>query len=197
MNKSIRYNKSKTYLLPLISEFISFDYRYFKFLENTYLFDNLNMYNNCIYFEYNFSKIKVNSEKFENNMIDNNYFIDLLKITDKHKIFIFRIPEEYKTEYQYFKLGKYSKYSIPAKHIILDFYTNIYSGNINAIDFLMKLKQVLFKDNKLKQKIEEELNVRLSSDAELTDIMNKKNETLNIEKIIKQQVSIYSDNENE
>lgn len=196
---SIRYNKSKTYLLPLLSEKISLDKHYYKYIENCYIYDDMDLYYDCIYLEHNFSNIKVNTDKYENNLINNEYFVDIIQLNDNIKIFVFKFPELFKYEYDIFQQGKYSKFQRDAKHIIIDFFTEIYSGNMNAINFLMKLKQVLFKDNKLKEKIEEELNVILSDDAELTDIMDTNDETIKIKENItqKETASIYSDEKDE
>lgn len=187
MNK-IRYNKSKTYLLPLLSELIGFKKEFFKNLENTYIFDDLNKYKDCIFILHDFSFRNPEYTKYENYIIDNEYFVDLIDINDK-VLYIFKFPEEYLHEYNTFKEGKYSYYKKDAKELILDFYSNIYKFNPNAINFLIKVKQILFKDKKLKEKIENELKVKLSSDAELTDIMNKDNETFNISKYIQKKVT--------
>ena len=58
----------------------------------------------------------------------------------------------------------------------------------------MRVKQVLFKDVKLKNQIEKELKVILPHDAELTDIMNIDDETYKLEEQLKTQIAkIYSE----
>jgi hypothetical protein len=100
-------------------------------------------------------------------------------------IYIYKFPEEYINEYKYLEEGKYSKFGEDAKELILEFYTNIYQNNYNAVNFLLKLKQILFKNERLKLQIEKELNVTLNNDAELTDIIIKEHETFKLSKYIK------------
>lgn len=184
--KKIRYNKSKTYLLPFLSEVVGFDKKFFKNLLNTYIFDDLGMYENCIMIEHDFSFKNPEYTKYENHITNNEYFVDLIDMNNK-VLYIFKFPSEYMFEYNHFKNGKYSKYKDDAKEIVLDFYSNIYKFNPNAINFLLKIKQILFKDDKLKRKIEKELKVSLDSNAELTDIMIPENETFNISKYIQEE----------
>jgi len=100
-------------------------------------------------------------------------------------LYIFEFPEEYIREYNLFKQGKYSKYGKDAKDTIINFFGNIYAGNLNAVKFLMTLKQVLYQDNKLKQELEKKLNVTLPEGAELSDITCLVRETFEVTNIIK------------
>jgi len=191
---NIRYNKSKTYLLPLLSEALSLDKRFFKYIKNTYIFDDVGMYDNSIFLYHNYTNLKLPKKEYENNLINNVCFTDIIQINDIEKVFVYKFPELFKEEYNLFKEGKYSKYNSNSKNIIIDYFTDIYAGNINAIDFLMRVKQVLFKDVKLKNQIEKELKVILPHDAELTDIMNIDDETYKLEEQLKTQIAkIYSE----
>jgi len=180
----IRYNKSKTYLLPLLSEIIDFDKKFFEHLENVYIFDDKNKYKDCILILHDFSFKNPEFTSYEYKFTNNELFIDLVDINDK-VLYIFKFPKEYMKEYNLFKEGKYSKFGKDAKELILEFFTKIYFGNINAVNFLLKIKQILFKDNKLKREIEDSLNVKLSNDAELTDKIVISHETFGLEKYIK------------
>ena len=179
VTKDIRINKSKTYLLPLISELVDLDLRFFKYLKNTYIFDSDNEYENCIfiYHEFNFKNPEFTA--YEHKLIKNEYFVDLVDVDDK-VIYIFKFPEEYLHEYNCYINGKYSEFGVDAKELILTFWTRVYENNPNAIPFLIKVKQILFKDEKLKKIIENDLKVSLSNDAELGECMNKKDETINL-----------------
>ncbi len=179
----VRYNKSKTYLLPLLSELVGFQKKFYKNLVNTYIFDDLGKYKDCIMIQHDFSFKTPEYTKYEHEITNNEYFVDLIDMNDQ-VLYIFKFPEEYMHEYNQFKLGKYSKYKKDGKELILDFYSNIYKYNPNAINFLLEVKQILFKDEKLKRKIEKDLKVSISNDAELTDIMKEENETFNISKYI-------------
>lgn len=173
-------NKSKTYLLPLLSEVIDIDLRFYTNIINTYIFDSEDAYKDCIFVKCKFNFKNPEYTKFENKMIDNQYYVDLIDINNDEVVYIFKIPEEYLFEYNKFKKGKYSKYKNDAKELILSFFNKVYKGNPNAVNFLIKIKQVLYKDKKLREKIEKELNVKIHYDAELTDIIDRDNETINL-----------------
>jgi hypothetical protein len=185
----IRYNKSKTYLLPLISEFVNIKKEYFYNLENTYIFDDKRLYNNSIYLLHNFSFKNPKLTSYEHELTDNHLFTDIIDDPSNNKvIYVFKFPEEYMDEYNKYKEGKYSEFNKDAKEIILNFYGNIYSNNNRAVSFLLKAKQILFKDKILREKYEKELNVKIDSNAELSDPMNEEDETILLSKIIDNQV---------
>lgn len=175
----VRYNKSKTYLLPLLAEVVDMDVKFFNHLVNTYIFDDMDKYPGCFFILHDFSFKNPAFTAYEHKLTDNQYFVDLIDINDQ-VLYIFKFPEEYTEEYLHFVNGKYSKFGEDAKKVILAYYTKIYQGNLNAVNFLLKLKQILFKEPILKKKLEEELGVKLSSDAELTDVIEVKDETFNI-----------------
>jgi hypothetical protein len=177
----LRYNKSKTYLLPLLSELVEFDRKFFDNMQNTYIADDLGMYENCLYILHDFSFRNPEFTAYENRLTKTEYFVDLIDIDDK-VLYIFKFPEEYMHEFIKFKQGKYSHFGADAKELILDFYTNVFQGNLNAVGFLLKLKQILFKDKKLKKEIEAKLGVSLPKDAELTDVINMEDETFELSK---------------
>jgi len=178
----LRYNKSKTYLLPLLAEVIDIDIRFFNNLINTYIFDVNGIYENCFFILHDFSFKNPEFTAYEHKLTNTEYFVDLVDI-DNRVLYIYKFPEEYIVEYNYFKEGKYSKFEKDAKDKIINFFGNIYKGNLNAVNFLLTLRQVLYKDNKLKEKLEKELGVLLPEDAELTDIISVEDETFDITNI--------------
>ena len=115
----LRYNKSKTYLLPLLSELISFDKKYFSFLKNTYCKDDLNMYKNCFYILHDFSFRNPEFTAYEHKLINNAYFVDLIDINNEQVLYVFKFPEEYLTEYDKFMNSKYSQFGLDAKELII------------------------------------------------------------------------------
>lgn len=191
----IRYNKSKTYLLPLLSELIELDARFFNHLINTYIYDDSSTYKkgDHFYILHDFSFKNPEFTAYERKITNNQYFVDLIDIDNK-VLYIFKFPEDYKKEYDYFKEGKYSKFGTDAKNIILNFFGKVYSGNLNAVAFLLKVKQILFKDKKLKEQIEKDLKVILSTEAELTDIMDKDNETFKLSDLKKKKENSITGN---
>lgn len=179
VTEEIVLNKSKTYLLPLMSEVINLDLRFFKYLKNTYLFDCNNEYENCIFIYHEFNFRNPEFTAYEHKLIKNEYFINLVDVEDK-VIYIFKFPEEYLYEYNCYINGKYSEFGVDAKELILAFWTRVYKNNPNAIPFLIKVKQILFKDEKLKKIIEQDLGVILNISSELGECMNKKYETIEL-----------------
>tara|TARA_R110000822_G_scaffold302649_2_gene426985 strand:+ start:33467 stop:34069 length:603 start_codon:yes stop_codon:yes gene_type:complete len=184
--KKIRYNKSKTYLLPLLSELVDFDIKFYKHLINTYIAEDTGKYEDCLIIEHEFSFKVPEFTKYEQQLIDSELFVDSIDVGDK-VLYVFKFPEEYMHEYNCFKAGKYSQYKKDAKELILEFFTTIYRNNLNAVDFLLKVKHILFKNKRLKEKIETDLKVRLPHDAELTDRMEEKDETYKLSKIKKKE----------
>lgn len=178
------YNKSKTYLLPLLSEFVKFDKKFYPYLQNTYIFDDLGKFKNAIFVEHDFSFKNPEFTLYENNFTETEYFLDLIDITPEKVLYIFKFPDDYINEYELFKKGKYSHYDEDAKELILSFFAEMYEHNIGAVPFLVKIKQILFKDEKLKREIEDRLNVKLPDDAELTDAINNENEVFELSKYI-------------
>ena len=172
----IRYNKSKTYLLPLLAQVIDMDIKFFNHLRNTYIGDVNGLYKDCLIVLHDFSFKNPEFTKYENRITSNPYFVDLVDINNQ-VLYIFKFPEEYLTEYKLFQQGKYSLYGDDAKEVILNFYGDIYTGNLNAVKFLLTLKQVLYRDNKLKQELEKKLGVSLPAQAELSDIADMEAET--------------------
>jgi len=181
----VRYNKSKTYLLPLLSELLDLDRKFFDNLVNTYIHDDIGKYENCIYILHDFSFRNPEFTKYENKLTSSEYFVDLYDIKDQ-VVYVFKFPEEYMHEYNKFSESKYSHFGVDAKELILAFYTDIFQGNLNAINFLLKLKQILFKEEKLRKQIENDLGVKISEDAELTDAIVHEEETLILSTIIEQ-----------
>ena len=175
------YNKSKTYLLPLLSELIPLKAEYIRYVKNTYMTTDIEGHDNCICILHDFSFRIPEFTAYENELTDNELFVDLVDI-DNQVLYIFKFPEEYMHEYNAFKEGRYSAFGTDAKDLILSFWTEVYSSNIKAVDFLLKVKQVLFKDKKLKQQIEEDLNVKLDDDSELGQMYDSELEHIKLQK---------------
>lgn len=189
MSKEVVYNKSKTFLLPLLSELIPLKVNYVKFLENTYVFDDKGKYENCFFILHDFTFRNPEFTQYEHSLTSNEYFVDLIDI-DNQVMYIFRFPEVYLDEYYHFIAGRYSKFGEDAKELILSFWGEVYTEQVSAVSFLLQLKQVLFKDALLKQKLERELSTRrcpvvLDDDAELASSISVEEETFELSKYIK------------
>lgn len=181
-----KVNKSKTYLLPLLSEVLPLRIDFMDFITNTYIFDDKDKYKDCVGILHDFSFKNPEFTGYEHQLTDNSYFVDLVDV-ENQVLYIFRFPDEYIEEYNRFKAGKYSKFGIDAKELILSFWSEVYAEQVSAVPFLLQLKQVLFKDIKLKQKLERELSSRehkvtIDDDAELSSIMDPNSETFELSK---------------
>lgn len=180
----IKYNRSKTYLLPLISEVIGVEYGFIDHLENTYMFDEKGEFVNCLFIEHIFL---VNNDQFiayEHKLTNNQYFLKNIDVEEK-VVYVFRFPEEYLPEYNLLLEGKYSEFGEDAKKIILRFWTNMYGKTTSGINAILKIKQVLYKDKKLKQEIEDRLSsdqcrVVIADNAELGEAIEVEDETFTI-----------------
>lgn len=180
MSKEVKLNKSKTYLLPLLSEFININTKFISYLENTYLEDNENKYKDCIYILHDFNFKDKDFTAYEHELINNELYVDSYDIGSK-VLYIFKFPEDYLPEYEFFKESKYSKFGEDAKILILEFWQQVYKNNPNAVIFLTKVKNILFKENKLKRELEEQLNIKINDDAELGEFIDINNETFNFD----------------
>lgn len=181
MSRSKKFNKSKTYLLPLMSEVIDLNENNIGFIGNTYLFDEDNYFSNAFYIELNNDFKDPYYTSYEHELTKNDYYLDSIDNDKENKtIFIFKFPEEYYHEKNCFLNGKYSKFQDDAKTLIKEFWTEIYGTNSYAVNFLIKIKQVLNKEKRLKEKLEKSLGVTLSDDAELGDLVSKRSETIKL-----------------
>lgn len=173
-------NISKTYLLPLLAEVIELDPRFNKHIVNTFIFNDEEEHQDRIYVLHDFSFKNPEFTAYEHAITNNQYFVDLIDIGNK-VLYVFKFPDDYMEEYNHFKNGNYSKFGEDAKQTILKYFGTVYSGNLNAVNFLLKLKQILFKDVKLKKQIEKDLKAKLPKDAELSSIMDIGNETIRLQ----------------
>ena len=122
---SIKYNASKTYLLPLLSEIIGFESKFMNYLENTYMYvDDESLDQSIPYLavlhEFSFKNPEFTS--YEHRLIDNELFVKCIDIED-NVLYIFKFPEEYLKEYELLKNSKYSEFGDDAKKLILNFWT--------------------------------------------------------------------------
>lgn len=178
--KKLRYSKSKTYLLPLLSEVLDLNIKFLPYLINTYLFDENNEYENCIFILHEFNFKNPEFTKYEHKLTNNSLFVKHIDIDDK-VVYIFKFPEEYLNEYNCLLNSQYSKFGDDAKQLILRFWGEVYSGNSAGVAFLLKIKQILYKEIKLKERLQKELGVIINNNQELGDYVDPYNEVFNSE----------------
>jgi hypothetical protein len=193
MSKEVVLNKSQTYLLPLLSELVPFRMDMLDFIDNTYISDDLSKYENCLFVLQDFTFKSPEFTAYENTLIQSDCYVDLIDVGNK-VLYVFRIPEEYLHEYNCFKSGRYSAFGTDAKEMILAFWTRFYNKQVEGIPFVLKVKQILFKDEKLRKQLEKELSsegapgvpghqVTIDEDAELSDPPCLESETFELSKV--------------
>lgn len=190
-------NKSKAYLLPLLAEFIKMDVKFINRIENVYIQDSDDKYNNCIYILHNFNYKDKDFTKIEHELMLNELFVNSYDIGNQ-VLYIFKFPNEYLYEFERFKESKYSKFGNDAKEMILEFWGHVYRRAPNAVKFLNRVKGVLFKETRLKKEIETKLSTKghkvvLNDNAELGEFIDMKLETFDYN-IIKN-IEINEDND--
>lgn len=143
-------NKTSTFLAPLlnmtklqlrydtyfVSAFLHSDLRHICLL---YRFTGTNLYNE-------FEVSILNEKQYERHFNHDPY----------HVMYLFRIPDHFRKDIEFFLSGKYSQFSSNLKDLITNFYgkdTIVY--------------QVIHKDRTLKEIIEKDLDVKLDDDMEL------------------------------
>lgn len=178
----MKYNKSKTYLLPLLSELIDLDPSFIKYLKNTYMFNNAITDKKCIALLYDFSFKIPDFTLYEHRLINNALFIKSYDVGNQ-VLYIFEFPKEYEQEYDYFYNGKYSKFGKDAKELILKFWYSVYPNNKLVVNILLDIKNILYKDEKLKKQLEKELDVKIENDQELGSIIEIDDETFVLEQM--------------
>lgn len=87
-------------------------------------------------------------------------------------MFVFDIPTEYEDDYTEFLKGGYSRLSHNYKKRILDFH---------GLDRNSEIAQILYRDERRRQRLNFKLGIKLNDNAELLSIINFEDETFNPE----------------
>jgi hypothetical protein len=182
---SRKYNASKTYLLPLLSEMVDINKDFINELKNTYMFDSHNEHQECLYVLHDFNFRDPDFTAYEHKLLNNELFVKHIDMGDQ-VMYIFKFPKEYLNEYYMLQNGKYSEFGNDAKELILNFWTEMYGKIPGGINVILKIKQILYKDKKLRQQLEERLSskghaVSISDDAELGEWVDVKSETFQLQ----------------
>ncbi len=133
-------------------------YWYGKYLVNFYLGDkNRPEYDYNIFCLLRFSEDErylIMEQELRNHP---NYVTDYDPTENEYTMFVFSIPEYFKEDYDLFKQGKYSHFSVKLKNMMLGTETSGYNY------------EVLTRSPVLRSQLEEYLNVTIAEDAELRD----------------------------
>jgi len=168
-------NKSKAYLVPLLDTVVSV--RYPALLLNSYA-ENRTL--SLLYKYSSATKLTPDGREgfpvYEEELINNPYFVekkDLIMDGISCVLYTFNFPEKYLKEYDHFMAGRYSLFSVEARRVIIKFLIHNYpSGG----DQVIKVKQVLTRDEKLRQQLSKDFDVYISKSSELSSIPDPKKE---------------------
>ena len=163
-------NKSYSYLLPLIDTRCHFDKDYYIMIDNVY-----SRYNDIDYYfviGYSLSD-DVEFNAYITELKDNPLFFEEFK--DEVSIYlVYRCPEEFTQDFEYFYAGKFSEFKEESKIIVINYMLDTHKlGNAE------RFRQIFYKDIKLRLSIEEKLKVKLDKNMELSSIPRKDDENIN------------------
>lgn len=177
MNRSNDTNRSKTYLLPLLSDYIEIENKQINnSILNTYVEINKEEENILLYCEYKDNN--EDYEKFEKSIFNSDLFIEKFEY-NKNVAYLLKFPGYYKNEYYLYKKGLYSHFGDDCKLKIIRFWNKILGRNYTNIPIIKKIKQILYKDPELNAKMRKELRVTIDLDQELGEAYNEKKEKFN------------------
>jgi len=143
-------NKTSTYLLPLLNR----SRKSLKF-ESYYVGTFLDETGKYLLLLYRFTGTEI-YKQFEDSMLNDTLCVGHHEYNPYHVMYRFRVPEEYYSDIEHFKKGKYSRFSKKLKSQILKFY----GGDTN-------ISQIVNRSETLRKQIEEELGVNISDELEL------------------------------
>lgn len=166
----MQINKSKSYILPLFSEYVELGF--IRDVYNTYLFLE-GKENKYFVIQYK----KLDTEEFKNylEVLQQNEIVEEIVENDYINV-ILKIPDKLEEDYQYFVSGDFSK--ITKKDYIIKFLQKNYGSS--QFPIIERIKQVLYKDRVLKEELEYSLDISLPEECELSSIPNKQSETLKL-----------------
>lgn len=168
--EEITINKSKTYLLPYMNDFIPI--KFMSKLINTYIFFK-EEYKFCLLYEFSGKK---NFLSYETILMQNEYYIETLDIDHDKVLYVFDIPEELFPIVDLFLDGKYSY--LPNKSKIKQFLVYHFKlRNNNKIFHILDRTELLRKD------LEGKLNVKIPEELDLSDPPNKMTEEFKLKEI--------------
>lgn len=165
------YNKSKTYILPLVESEISL-YKVSN-IENTYLLNDSGELG-TLYIKYNIE----DKDSFLTyiDTIKQNIFFKNLYNKENCYIFAIEIPEKYITDINSLVEGCYSKFNEDSKIKIIKFLQKYRAPDKVCRD----VHGILNKTHKRRKTIERELDVILTDENELGTIIDLKTEIINL-----------------
>lgn len=154
----MKVNKSKTYLSYYINKYIPIEFH--NKLKNTYIAFNDEYYYWCMLYEFSG---KLDFTTYEEKLENNPYYVKTIDTDKTHVLYIFSIPEELNDVINLFVSGKYSK--LPDRDDLIKYLVRTYNLPLNH-----DIVRILRKDPKLKERLENELDVIIDDDLDLSDL---------------------------
>lgn len=145
-------NKTSIFLTPMLNKSRN-QLKIDSYFINSYISD-CHQYL-CLLYRYTGTNLY---KTFEENMIKDKLCVKHIEHDKYHVMYLFKIPDEFKSDIEHFLEGNYSKFSKELKNLILKFY----NGEKNST-----IVQIINKSPSLKKIIEKDLNVKLEDNAEL------------------------------
>jgi hypothetical protein len=170
--------RTTTYLLPLLSKTIGVDYR--SHIRNCYIFFNddigVNYPVGVVYDVTDFASFE------EFNMYDemiksSAWYRENYSFNEDMKLYVFECPDQWKSDYDLFVEGQYSKMSKDAKKTILSYTTLEYKYQPLIDD----MAGILYKRRDRKEKLEKILAMTIPDDLELASKIDPEQETFKFE----------------
>lgn len=173
----MKKNYSYTYIMPILSETINIDEKLLSFFINSYMFTNNSIELGKIFIKCKFNYSSPQFSVWESILTDNELYIDSKSVEDEI-IYEFKMPLEYIEDQKLFIQGRYSEISKTTQNLIIRYWLELYG---NRKDFVMtivkKIKGVFNKADWLRLEMENDLNISISKNKELGNLINIENET--------------------
>lgn len=179
-DKSIITNRSKTYLLPLISDYIKIENKLINnAIINTYLETDNEEFKECILIHCNYIENNEEYEEFEKSIFESDLFRTHIE-QGNNVIYVVEFPKYFIREYYLYKKGLYSEFGDDCKLKIIRFWNKVLGRGYHNVPVIKKIKQILYKDPELNAKMRRELKVEISLDQELGEAYNEEREMFNL-----------------
>lgn len=173
----VKRTKSFYFLLPMIggNNLTILD---FPNVVNCYLKDKNKHYEDSIFVLFKWSS-DPNFTAFEGLLQNHEFFSESYDVAKYYVMFVFGIPDW--KNYNLFIDGKYSKFDDSYKQQILKFLTPIVNNKQEGVDSTV-IREILYKDDKRRKKMEEELDVKIPLDVDLAEAPTSLDEIFDVDK---------------
>ena len=157
------FNRTYTYIFPMLGQ----NKNQFKNVKSCFIGDEEKpQFNKHIFLLHNFSG-DIEYSRYEKFLIKHPQFIEQYSPDSETDMFVFSVPDMMIEDYEKILNSKYSRISQRYKQHIIQFHSP-YIGNIKDKAFF----KVLYRHKDLRIKIESDLKVKLTSENEVSSLMD-------------------------